>query len=254
MKKIVIVCNRPWFYQCSIQNLQRKGITIESIVIYLKGIHPIWRSIKKNVINFERETGIPIESVEDQINFLKIMDRLYSDPNILFLMDYNLMFDISSNFYERLNIKYAIAHKDDQRIYFFTSGGKDIIDKLSAEFPGHVINPFYGSGQLFFDESQILSIVENEDSVQKDSFSSDCIIEIKRIMQLAENIQTLKTFLNEFHEPSMKGLVSYNAGKKTPAVLSVSYDSELYGIINDYLERHLSELEKQLENKGRGCF
>lgn len=253
MKKIVIVCNRPWYYQHSIQNLQVKGITIESIVIYLEGPHQSLKSILKKIINFERKTGIPIESVERQGKFINIMDRLYSDPDILFLMDYNLMFDISANFYERLNIKYAIAHKDDQRIYFFTTGGKDIIDKLSARFPGHVI-PIYGSGQLFFDESQILSIVENEDSVQKDSFSSDCIIEIKRIMQLSENIQTLKTFLNEFHEPSMKGLVSYNAGKKTPAVLSVSYDSELYGIINDYLKRHLSELEKQLENKGRGCF
>lgn len=73
--------------------------------------------------------------------------------------------------------------------------------------------------------------------------------EIKDIVSLSENIQTLKAFLQEFHEPGMNGIVSYRVGKNTPAVLSVEYDSELYRIINDYLERHLSEMEKQLEKK-----
>ncbi len=69
----------------------------------------------------------------------------------------------------------------------------------------------------------------------------------KETMKLADEIETMETFQNAFHEPCMKNINAYRIGVDVPAILSIESDSELFQLIDNYLERQLSEMKKKFE-------
>lgn len=174
MKKVVIVCNRPLSYISCIRDLQKRGVIIEQIVSYIEFPYKDPTIVMSEIQKFKRTIAIKAEIVENQMDFLDIIDRLYSDPDIIFLMDLNLCGGYYKYFWERTNVKYAELHKNDGRIYFFTTMGRDYVAMLSKKFPGHVIyistNDTYvcDKKQLFWEESKIISIMEKENPVKTD--------------------------------------------------------------------------------------
>ncbi len=161
-KKIVIVDDRPWKMQESIQELQKEGIIFCKTIYYPNNM--IDRATQQELMdNYKESTGIEVVQVNDQSEFLAKMDELYGDPEIIFLMDYDLKGDMDRNdFFARINVKYALAKdKTEKKIWFYTSGPNDIKGLLRETFCDNVISvPYYNNGKLRWDEEQVKVAVE----------------------------------------------------------------------------------------------
>ncbi|MDE5590025.1 MAG: hypothetical protein K2J60_12965 [Acetatifactor sp.] len=161
-KKIVIVDDRPWKMQDCIQKLQKEGIIFCKTIYYPN--NTIVRKEQQELMEeYKQSTGIEVVQVNDQSEFLVKMDELYVDPNIIFLMDYDLKGDMNRNdFFARINVKYAIAKdQNEKKIWFYTSGPNDIRGLLRETFHDNVISvPVYSEGKLEWDEDQVKAAVE----------------------------------------------------------------------------------------------
>lgn len=161
-KKIVIVDDRPWKMQESIKELQEAGIVFCKTIYYPN--NTIDRATQNELMeDYKQSTGIEVVQVNGQSEFLAEMDELYRDPDIIFLMDYDLKGDMDRNdFFTRINVKYALV-KDhiEKKIWFYTSGPNDIKGLLRETFPDNVISiPTYVTGALKWDEEQVKAAVE----------------------------------------------------------------------------------------------
>lgn len=165
MKRIVVVDDRPWKLQRCIKNLQSKGVSFYKMIYYPN--NAIDQSTRgEMLINFKKSTGIEVEQVHEEREFLDKMNELYNIPDLIFLMDYDLKGDMNKNdFFTRINVRYALAKNEEgKRIWFYTSGPGDIKGMLLDTFPDHVISmPKFTGGQTFWDEEQVLAAVEAEE-------------------------------------------------------------------------------------------
>ncbi len=159
MKKIVVVDDRPWKMQESIRELQNQGL------FFLKTIYYPYNHMCSNDIRIEeykRVTSMDVIRADDMMEFIHMMDELYVRSDTVFFMDYDLKGDMSrDDFFSRINIKYAVAKdKEQRRIWFYTTGPKDIKEILGKTFPGRVINvQSYAPGKPYWNEEQVLGAV-----------------------------------------------------------------------------------------------
>lgn len=160
MKRIVVVDDRPWKLQKCVKSLQNKGVSFYKMIYYPN--NAIDQGTRDEMLGkFEKNTGIEVEQVNNEKEFLHKMDELYCIPDLIFLMDYDLKGDMDKNdFFSRINVRYARA-KHEERIWFYTSGPGDIKGMLMETFPGHVISmPLFIGGQTYWDEKQVLNAAE----------------------------------------------------------------------------------------------
>lgn len=157
MKRIVVVDDRPWKMQESIRELQSQGLnffkTIYYPSCYLNHSDDEW------IEEYKRVTGMDVIRVNDMMEFINMMDDLYTNPDIVFFMDYDLKGNMSrDDFFSRINVKYALSEdKEQRRIWFYTTGPKDIKEILEKTFLGRVIYvqflsprmPFWNKDQVF---------------------------------------------------------------------------------------------------------
>ena len=161
-KKIVVVDDRPWKMKKSIQKLQENSIDFYRTVYYPNNMLDKERQ-NELMEDYKEGTGIEVVQVNNQEEFITQMDVLYSNPDIIFLMDYDLKGDMNRNdFSTRINVKYALAKdKNQKKIWFYTSGPRDIKALLEETFPQHIIStPDYLGGQLYWDVEQVKKMVE----------------------------------------------------------------------------------------------
>ena len=85
-----------------------------------------------------------------------------TDPSVVFFMDYDLKGDMDrDDFFSRINVKYALEKDKDKKIWFYSSGPRDIQGLLQETFPDRVISvPRFSEGQLYWDEKQVKEIVK----------------------------------------------------------------------------------------------
>lgn len=161
-KRIVIVDDRPWKMKESIQQLQKENVVFYKTVYYPN--NTLDRARQNTLMeDYEHSTGIDVVQVNSQSEFITQMDELYSVSDIIFLMDYDLKGDMNrDDFFARINVKYALAKdKDEKKIWFYTSGPRDIRGLLLETFPDNVISmPLFCDGQLYWDEEQVKAVVE----------------------------------------------------------------------------------------------
>lgn len=161
-KRIVIVDDRPWKFQESIQSLQKAGVRFYKTIFYPNNMIPRVTQ-DKYMDNYKKVTGMDVIEVNDQSGFLARMDELYADSDVIFLMDYDLKGDMNRNdFFTRINIKYALEKdRDEKRIWFYTSGPNDIKGLLRETFHDNIISvPSYAAGALEWDEEQVKAAAE----------------------------------------------------------------------------------------------
>ena len=104
-----------------------------------------------------------VVQINSQSEFITQMDKLYCALDVVFFMDYDLKGNMArDDFFERINIKYALRKdKEKKKIWFYTSGPRDIKGLLLETFPGHVIRiPMYSEGQLYWEKEQVKAAVE----------------------------------------------------------------------------------------------
>jgi len=162
MKKVVVVDDRPWKLRDCIKELQDKGVTFHRTIYYPN--NSLDQNTQNNMMDeYIKITGAEVVRVNNQKEFLDRMEELINDPDLIFLMDYDLKGDMSrEDFYTRINVKYAMT-RGTQKIWFYTSGPSDIKGMLIKTFPDHVISvPHNYNGQSSWDMEQVLSAVQAE--------------------------------------------------------------------------------------------
>ena len=112
--------------------------------------------------DYKESTGMEVVRVNSQKEFIDEMNKLYSMSNIVFLMDYDLKGDMNrDDFFSRINVKYALEKDKEKKIWFYSSGPRDIQGLLRETFSDNVISvPRFLNGQLYWDENQVKEVVE----------------------------------------------------------------------------------------------
>lgn len=164
MKRVVVVEDRPWMTTEATEGLQKKGVTFYKTIYYPS---LLLNSKEKELLmqEYQEKTGIPVEVVNGQREFIDKMDELYDLDDVVFLMDYDLKGDMAvDDFFSRVNIKYALEKRKQQReekIWFYTTGGSDVRTALVSNFQDRVIRvPHFMNNQLQWDEESIIRIAE----------------------------------------------------------------------------------------------
>lgn len=161
-KSIVVVDDRPWKMQKSILLLQKENIVFNKTIYYPNNM--IEREKQNELMaDYKKSTGMEIVQVNSQSEFIVQMDELYNEPNVIFLMDYDLKGDMNiDDFFKRINIKYALVKDQNQKkIWFYTSGPNDIKGLLRETFSNNIISvTSYGNGVLEWDYNQVKAAVE----------------------------------------------------------------------------------------------
>lgn len=164
MKKIVLVEDRPWFATDVTVDLQRQGIEFYRTIYYPSS--SLYSKDQDLLLQkYKEKTGVKVEEVHDQREFINKMDELYGKSDLVFLMDYDLKGDMGiDDFFQRINIKYALEKRKEQaeeKIWFYTTGGLEVRAALLENFEGRVIRiPLFKDGQLQWDEAEIKRILE----------------------------------------------------------------------------------------------
>ena len=111
--------------------------------------------------DYKQSTGIEVVQVNSHSEFIVQMDELYKVSDLIFLMDYDLKGNMNSeDFFTRINVKYALVKDQEQKkIWFYTSGPRDIKGLLMETFPDNTISTFFKFGLLHWDEKQVKEAV-----------------------------------------------------------------------------------------------
>lgn len=160
MKKLVLIDDAPWRAERNLMELKEAGIEIEKI-LFFSTEENIPEEYKKLNSKLEEVLDIQIDRIgTGALDFDNKLDLYFERDDIFILIDLNL--DEANTFEERINVKYANSKPDKGRgkIWFFTTGGKDIKSMLVQNFKDQLIDVIsFSENQILWDMDKILSIV-----------------------------------------------------------------------------------------------
>ena len=151
MKRIVIVEDRPWVTEKDVLRMKKENIEIAAM-IYYPNSNSTKQEQERMVLEFTNNTGVNVIWVNNQREFVDAMDQWYADEQVVFLVDFDLKGDGSTNFDNRINVLY-VKDKEKQgagneRFWFYTTGNVDVKSILMAQFKGHVIDADFDYEQM----------------------------------------------------------------------------------------------------------
>lgn len=161
MKRLVLIEDAPWRAERNLVELKEAGVEIEKILFF---------STEENVpeeyekLNFKMEEALDIQIDRIGIGTLDFdnkLDLYYGRDDIFILIDLNL--DEANTFEERINVKYANSKPDkgEGKIWFYTTGGKDLKSMLVQNFKNQLIDvKGFSDNQLSWDTKKILDIAK----------------------------------------------------------------------------------------------
>ncbi len=159
MKRLVLIEDAPWRAKENLLQLKNEGVEIEKIFFFTIS-ESMPAEYKEAIKQLEEalETDIDKIGISD---FYSTLDKYYDRENLFMLFDLNL--DEESNFGERINVRYANSKRDKGKgkIWFYTTGGKDLKSMLVQNFTNQLIDVegFYDN-QLSWNDNQILQIAK----------------------------------------------------------------------------------------------
>ncbi|MBD5395629.1 MAG: hypothetical protein HDR71_15520 [Lachnospiraceae bacterium] len=158
MKKLVLIDDTPWRVEKSLQKLKEAGIVIERILFFSNE-----EIIPKE---YERLNTLLIKTLDVQIDSINVMDfseklnQYYEKENVFIMCDFDL--DEVNTFEERINVKYANSKPDKGKgkIWFYTTGGKELKSVLFQNFRDQLIDVIsFSENQILWDIDKTLSII-----------------------------------------------------------------------------------------------
>ncbi|MCM1231032.1 MAG: hypothetical protein NC489_12945 [Ruminococcus flavefaciens] len=111
-------------------------------------------------IHLEKSLEVRIEQV-DTLNFYHKLDVFYQMEDVFMVFDLNL--DDANTFEERINVQYANSkeNKGKGKIWFYTTGGKDLKSMLVQNFREQLIDVIgFSENQISWDTDKILEIAD----------------------------------------------------------------------------------------------
>lgn len=159
----MLIEDAPWRAERNLKELKEAGAEIEKILFF---------STEENVPEEYEKLNSKLEEVLDiqidrigtsALDFDNKLDLYYGRDDIFILIDLNL--DEANTFEERINVKYANSkpNKGKGKIWFYTTGGKDLKSMLVQNFKNQLIDVNgFSDNQLSWDTKKILEIAKEE--------------------------------------------------------------------------------------------
>lgn len=166
MKRIVIVEDKPWTTSDAVLRLKKEKVEEIRIIYYPNSFGD--DAEKKRLLNGLKETtDVEIDTVINQEEFVKKMEELYENPDVVFFMDYDLKGDGTVPPEKRINYRYAkqkeYGEGQDQnmrKIWFYTISGVINLEIITHNFPQNVLHVNnYTDGQLTWDVGEVSQIL-----------------------------------------------------------------------------------------------
>lgn len=159
--QIVIVEDRPWKLEKSIQNMREEGITVNNIIYVNKDIEIAEPELAQNLQELQNHLpGLEI-TITDNSAFNDTMQTFYNDDNNLLLCDLNLSGTEQVLFELRANVIFARRIMDaepnnepSKRIWFYTTAGETTNEQINVAFPGRNISV------ITMEEDQVILDIE----------------------------------------------------------------------------------------------
>lgn len=161
MKRLVLIEDAPWRAQNNLLELKERGVKIEKI-LYFTVEEDIPEEYERMKSNLEQELGIQVDRINTS-DFYNKVDDYFANEEIFILVDLNL--DDANTFEERINVQYANSKENKGRgkIWFYTTGGKELKSMLVQNFRGQLIDVTgFSNNQLSWDTAKILEIAGEE--------------------------------------------------------------------------------------------
>jgi len=157
MKKLVLIEDAPWRAEKNLKRLKEDGIEIERILFFTRG-EDIPEEYKEQNAHLEESLGVRVDEV-NTVDFYRVLDQYYGQEDVFMIVDLNL--DDANTFEERINVQYANSkeNKGQGKIWFYTTGGKDLKSMLVQNFREQLIDVIgFSENQISWDTDEILEI------------------------------------------------------------------------------------------------
>lgn len=135
---------RPWTVTDAVRKLQKMGAAFHRTVYYRGSLLDAEDRdilIKK----YKEATEMEVDMVHSMREFVDRMEELCQDPELVFLIDYDLEGNMSiDHISDRINVRYALEKEkngDTGRFWFYTTGGSDVQETLLRNL-GERLVPF----------------------------------------------------------------------------------------------------------------
>lgn len=136
--RIIIVDDRPFFMWDTIEKLKSMGVdTI--VLLYFHGNFTYRHEKDSEIEQRCRELDIQIFHIKSNLDLRQKLDGYCEDKNTVIFADYNL--GDTDIFEERIDIIYAKERmkKEKFNIWFYTTLGEEIVDRLNRTFNNQTI-------------------------------------------------------------------------------------------------------------------
>lgn len=133
MKKVILLEDIPSKLKPLIEQLEvLPGVQVSKVLYYVSGT----RADEDEIQQLTNKLGVEVQIV-DAWDFDRIMDELYEDKENIFIFDTALE-DENEVFDYLINVSYALAKKEDGRIWFYTQAGPYYKSNITKRFPDNV--------------------------------------------------------------------------------------------------------------------
>lgn len=160
MKKLVLIEDAPWRAKENLKQLKESGVGLEKILFFT-----MEENVPEEYVRFNEELAksldTPVERIGTGVDFEKKLDEYYNREDIFLLFDLNL--DDAYTFEERINVRYANSKPDKGKgkIWFYTTGGKDLKSMLVQNFKDQLIDVTgFFANQLKWETEKIVQIAK----------------------------------------------------------------------------------------------
>lgn len=166
--QIVIVEDRPWKLEKSIQNMREEGMTVNNIIYVRKNKEVNEPEIKQSLKELQDHLpGLEIR-ITDNSDFDDTMQAFYNDENNLLLCDLNLsgieqvLFELRANvIFAKKIMETEPNNKPSKRIWFYTTAGETTNEQINVTFPRRNISvKTMEEDQVILDIEEILEALE----------------------------------------------------------------------------------------------
>lgn len=163
--KVVIVEDRPWKMEESINQIRAMGAEVSDIIFVRNNIGTD-EEVEGRIGKLRSSLGAKVEET-DRFGFEKVMDKYYGNKENIFFCDLNLSGDQREYFDERVNVQYAtkIMEKESgklKRIWFYTTAGESTNEQINTHFPERNITvQAIRDNQVLLDTEEIEAILNN---------------------------------------------------------------------------------------------
>lgn len=137
--KVIIVDDRPFFMWGTVERLKEMEVDM-IVMLYFQGPFTYRKERDSEIEQKCRELDIQLVQTDSTLELRKKLDEFYADEDTLLFIDFSL--GDTDIFEDKIDIIYAkekAQQTEKFRIWFYTTSGEHIVNRLNKIFKDHTI-------------------------------------------------------------------------------------------------------------------